>query len=82
MTDRWSAGRYGSRPARSARLHEWMRPLTAMINMYVPDCDTLYPQALRAGAKSLSPVAVQPYGARAGAVEDDWGNQWVIATLL
>jgi uncharacterized glyoxalase superfamily protein PhnB len=29
--------------------HEWMRPMTTMINMYVPDCDTLYEEASRAG---------------------------------
>jgi PhnB protein len=62
--------------------HEWMRPMTTMINMYVPDCDTLYEKALRAGAKSISPVADQPYGVRSGAVEDAWGNQWFIATPL
>ena len=62
--------------------NEWMRPMSAMINMYVPDCDALYEEALRAGAKSISPVADQPYGVRSGAVEDDWGNQWVIATPL
>ena len=39
-------------------------------------------RALRAGAKSISPVANQPYGVRSGAVEDDWGNQWFIATPL
>jgi len=46
-----------------------------MINMYVPDCDTLYEDALRGGAKSISPVADQLYGVRSGAVEDAWGNQ-------
>lgn len=62
--------------------HEWMRPMTTMINMYVPDCDSLYEKALREGAKSISPVADQPYGVRSGAVEDAWGNQWFIATPL
>lgn len=62
--------------------HAWMRPLTTMINMYVPDCESLYEEALRAGAKSISPVADQPYGVRSGAVEDAWGNQWFIATPL
>jgi PhnB protein len=61
--------------------HEWMRPMTTMINMYVPDCDTLFEKALQAGAKSISPVADQRYGVRSGAVEDAWGNQWVIATV-
>jgi PhnB protein len=54
----------------------------AMIYMYVPDCDAVYAQALRAGAKSISPVADQFYGDRHGGVEDPWGNQWYIATPL
>lgn len=53
-----------------------------MINMQVPDCDSQYEKALRAGAKSIAPVADQPYGVRSGAVEDTWGNQWFIATPL
>ena len=65
-----------------AMSHEWLRPMTAMINLYVPDCDALYERALRAGATSISPVADQPYGVRSGAVEDAWGNQWIIATPL
>ena len=62
--------------------HEWMRPMPSMIYMYVPDCDALYAQALRAGAKSISPPADMPYGDRHGAVEDAWGNQWYIATPI
>jgi PhnB protein len=53
-----------------------------MIYMYVADCEAMYNQALRAGAKSISPVANQSYGDRHGAVEDAWGNQWYIATPL
>jgi PhnB protein len=53
-----------------------------MIYMYVPDCDAVYAQALRAGAKSISPVADQFYGDRHGGVEDAWGNKWYIATPL
>jgi PhnB protein len=53
-----------------------------MIYMYVADCDALYDQALRAGAKPVSPVANQSYGDRHGGVEDAWGNQWYIATPL
>jgi uncharacterized glyoxalase superfamily protein PhnB len=59
---------------------EEARPV--MTYMYVPDCDAVYAQALRAGAKSISPVANQSYGDRHGGVEDPWGNQWYIATPL
>jgi uncharacterized glyoxalase superfamily protein PhnB len=55
---------------------------TTMINMYVPDCDARYEQALRAGAKPISPPVDQSYGFRSGAVEDAWGNQWFISTPL
>jgi PhnB protein len=62
--------------------HEWMRPMQAMIYLYVPNCDAVYEQAIQAGAKSIMPPADQPYGDRHGAVEDEWGNQWYIATPI
>src|SRR5262249_6358842 len=62
--------------------HEWMRPISTMIYMYVEDCDALYAQALRAGAKSISEPKDQYYGDRHGAVQDEWGNQWYIATPI
>jgi PhnB protein len=63
-----------------ARSPEQAKPV--MIYMYVADCDAMYDQAVRAGAKSISPVANQSYGDRHGGVEDAWGNQWYIATPL
>ena len=50
--------------------------------LYVPDADTVYRQALDAGAKSLYAPADQPYGDRVGGVEDPWGNTWYIATFV
>jgi PhnB protein len=50
--------------------------------LYVPDADTVYQDAVQAGAKSLYPPADQPYGDRVGGVEDAWGNTWYIATHL
>ena len=63
-----------------AREPQPSRPM--MIYAYVADCDAVYERALRAGAKSISPVADQSYGDRHGGVEDSWGNQWYIATPL
>jgi PhnB protein len=60
--------------------HEWMRPMPSMVYMYVEDCDALYAQAVRAGGKSISAPKDQFYGDRHGAVQDEWGNQWYIAT--
>jgi uncharacterized glyoxalase superfamily protein PhnB len=63
--------------------HEWMRPMPAAIYMYVPDCDALYQQALRAGATSVAtPADHHDYGDRSGGVKDAWGNIWYIATPL
>ena len=62
--------------------HEWMRPMPAMMYLYVPDCDALYQQALQAGATSVSAPANHDYGDRSGGVKDGWGNIWYIATPL
>lgn len=57
-------------------------PGPAAFYLYVPDADTLYRQAVDAGAKPLYPPADQPYGDRVGGVEDKWGNTWYIASRL
>jgi uncharacterized glyoxalase superfamily protein PhnB len=59
---------------------EHIEPKPAAIHLYVPDVDQAYERALQAGAKSLLPVADQPYGERSGGVEDVHGNRWYIAT--
>jgi len=59
---------------------EHIEPKPAAIHLYVPDVDQAYERALQAGAKSLMPVADQPYGERSGGVEDVHGNRWYIAT--
>ena len=62
--------------------HEWMRPMPAMIYLYVPDCDAAYQRAVRAGATSVSAPTDQKYGDRSGGVTDAWGNIWYMATPL
>jgi uncharacterized glyoxalase superfamily protein PhnB len=59
---------------------EHIEPKPTAIHLYVPDVDQAYERALKAGAKSLMPVADQPYGERSGGVEDAHGNRWYIAT--
>lgn len=59
---------------------EHIEPMPTAIHLYVPDVDQAYERALSAGAKSLMPVADQPYGERSGGVEDIHGNRWYIAT--
>lgn len=55
-------------------------PETAMLYVYVPDCDAVYARALAAGATSISAPADMFYGDRSGAVQDPSGNKWWIAT--
>jgi PhnB protein len=50
------------------------------IMVYVEDCDSVYQQALAAGAKSLREPADQFYGDRMAGVEDPFGFQWWIGT--
>jgi len=59
---------------------EHIEPKPTAIHLYVADVDQAYERALRVGAKSLMPVVDQPYGERAGGVEDSQGNRWYIAT--
>jgi PhnB protein len=52
------------------------------IHLYIPDVDAAYQRALDAGGTSLFEPADMPYGERAGAVEDPFGNRWYIATTF
>jgi uncharacterized glyoxalase superfamily protein PhnB len=55
-------------------------PMPAFLYVYVADADETYRRAVRAGARSVEPPSVTPYGDRRGMVEDAWGNTWQIAT--
>ena len=55
-------------------------PETAMLYVYVPDCDAVYAKALAAGATSLAAPADMFYGDRSGAFQDASGNKWWVAT--
>ena len=57
-------------------------PMPTGLHLYVPDVDTVYASALKAGATSISAPANQPYGERGAGVTDPHGNSWFIATLL
>jgi PhnB protein len=53
-------------------------PITMLL--YVEDVDSVFPQALAAGATVVRPLADQFYGDRSGTVRDPFGHQWTIAT--
>jgi PhnB protein len=53
----------------------------AAIHLYVDDPDAAYARAMQAGASSIyAPTDDHPSGDRWGAVKDQFGNHWYIAT--
>jgi len=50
------------------------------LSLYVEDCDTMYKQAIAAGAKVDRELADQFYGDRSGTVIDPFGHKWTIGT--
>ncbi len=52
------------------------------ILLYVPDVDSVFDRAIKAGAKSQRPVANQFYGDRMGTLEDPFGHVWTIGTHI
>jgi len=58
---------------------QW-KPTTCALHLYTKDADTVYRKALDAGATSTMALEDKFYGDRSGAVRDQFGNQWTIAT--
>ena len=50
------------------------------ILLYVPDVDTTFAQALKAGGKQMQPLKDQFYGDRSGTLSDPFGHVWTVAT--
>jgi len=59
---------------------EGMEPHTAMLYLYLEDADRVFKKAIDAKATSVQEPKTEFYGDRAGAVKDEWGNVWWIAT--
>jgi PhnB protein len=59
---------------------EGMEPHTAMLYLYLEDADAVFKKAVGAKATSVQEPKTEFYGDRAGAVKDEWGNVWWIAT--
>ena len=53
-------------------------PVSLMI--YVEDADSVYKQAIDAGATEVKPLQDQFYGDRSGTLTDPFGHVWTIAT--
>jgi PhnB protein len=52
------------------------------LNLYVPDADASFAQAVSAGCEVVMPMADQFWGDRYGNVKDPFGFVWAIATHL
>lgn len=52
------------------------------ICLYVENVDTLFKQAIAAGAKEIRPLKNQFYGDRSGTLTDPFGYTWTIATHI
>ena len=48
--------------------------------LYVDDVDTLFAQAIKAGATEIKPLKDEFYGDRIGAIKDPYGHIWYLAT--
>ena len=53
-------------------------PIGLMI--YVDDVDTMFNQAISAGATEVKPLQDQFYGDRSGTLKDPFGHVWTVAT--
>jgi PhnB protein len=62
--------------------HGEFQPTPAYLHVYVADTDAVYAQAVRSGALGVTPPNDAPYGDRAAAVKDPFGNTWFLATYL
>lgn len=53
---------------------------TSVLNLYVPNVDQVFQQAIAAGSKESMPVADQFWGDRYGSLIDPFGYVWGIGT--
>lgn len=58
------------------------QPIIGAFYLYVADVDAVYRSALAAGATTVSEPEDQFWGDRKGAVRDQFGNLWEIATRV
>jgi PhnB protein len=58
------------------------QPMPTAIYLFVDDVDTMYDQALKAGATSMLPPTDQAYGDRNAWVKDPFDNVWYLATTV
>ncbi len=57
-----------------------MKAMPAALYLYLPDVDQAMARAVKAGMKEIMPAQDMFWGDRLGAVEDEFGIQWSLAT--
>ena len=50
------------------------------LHVYVEDVDSVFEQAIQAGAEELQPLEDKFYGDRSGSFKDPFGHHWHVAT--
>lgn len=70
----------GDRLLMLADANEMYPATSALLCLYVEDCDAVFAKAVAAGAKVQEPLADKFYGDRAGSVVDPFGTRWSIMT--
>lgn len=59
---------------------ETFAPHNASLFVYVTDCDSIYNEALKQGAETITEPADQSYGRSCG-IKDQFGNTWWITSV-
>jgi len=62
------------------RSPEDLKGTTVSLYLYVKSVDTLFDQAVKAGAQVVMPVTDMFWGDRAGMLRDPFGHDWFVAT--
>ena len=70
----------GDSPIMIADESEMAKATTSSLYLYVPDVDSVYQRAIKAGGNSIMEPTDMFYGDRSGGVKDPSGNSWFIAT--
>ena len=55
---------------------------TFLIHLHVDDADSIFAEAVAAGATIVRPLQDQFYGERSGAVRDPFGHEWLLGAQI
>ena len=70
----------GDSPVMIADESEMAKATPSSLYLYVPNVDSVYQQAVKAGGSAVMEPMDMFYGDRGGSVKDPSGNSWFIAT--